>query len=274
VVTHEVLIRPLTDDDFEAVHRAFVEAFSDYVIPLAPPPDRLREMLTRRGYVASASVCAIEHDRIVAFTLNGIDGPHGYDSGTGVVPSHRRRGLARTMMERSFDLLRAHGGRDYVLEVIDSNPGAAALYRALGFTETRGLQCWTYDGDAAAGGGVTAEERASVPPDSWEEWWDAQPSWQNASASLARATDERVVIGDRHGCAILFPATGELAQLAVRPDRRRAGIGSRLLRRAREVAGKPLRVLNVDECADGIASFLSSQGAARTVRQLEMLRRL
>lgn len=259
-----MIIRTLDSADIDAVHVAFNEAFSDYVIPLAPPRDRLIEMLTRRGYVPSASVCAIDDGRIVAFTLNGIDGARAYDSGTGVVPTHRRRGLARRMMMRSCELVREHGCREYTLEVIDANASAIALYRNLGFRETRGLQCWGYDG-----AGEPARLLA-CPPRDWETWWDARPSWQNSTRSMSRATDDRVVIGAEDGAALLFPLTGEVAQLAVRRDARRRGIGTKLLRQARSVAGKPLRILNVDDGVPAISAFLDTCGAIRTIRQLEM----
>ena len=265
------MIRTLTPADFGAVHRAFVEAFSDYVVPLAPPPDRLLEMLTRRGWVASASSFAIENDRIVAFTLNGIEGDRAYDSGTGVVPSHRGRGLGRQMMEASFELLRAHGCRDYTLEVIDSNTTAANLYRSLGFEELRGLQCWTHD---VIGEPASSAVSQPAPPNGFEDWWDVEPSWQNSSASLARATDETIIVGDDDAYAIVQPITGDLAQLAVRPAARRKKLGVRLLREARMLAGKPLRIINVDERSASISAFLEHCGAKRTFRQLEMRRRL
>lgn len=65
-----------------------------------------------------------------------------------------------------------------------------------------------------------------------------------------------------------------LPQLVVRRDARRRGIGTRLLESAAAVAGKPLRIMNVDESDAGIAAFLEHNGARRTVRQLEMTRPL
>ncbi|HET7434934.1 MAG TPA: GNAT family N-acetyltransferase, partial [Thermoanaerobaculia bacterium] len=126
------------------MHRAFVEAFSDYVVPFAPSREQLGEMLTRRGYVPEASVAAFDGDRIVAFTLNGVDGERAYDSGTGVVPSHRRQRFGERIMQASFDVLRGRGCREYLLEVIESNAAAHALYVKLGFRETRRFDCWRY----------------------------------------------------------------------------------------------------------------------------------
>jgi phosphoribosylanthranilate isomerase len=266
-------MRTLTRDDFEALHAAFVDAFSDYVVKLSPTREQLAEMLTRRGYVPDASVAEVEGDRIVAFTLNGIDGTTAYDTGTGVVPSHRRRGLANAMLSFIGPVLREHGCTEYVLEVLEANPAARALYLGAGFRETRGLQSWTFEAPKHP-------DQPGRPPRNLDDaetrgsWWTITPSWQNATHSIARARDSHVVLGDEHAYAILFPSNGDLAQLAVRPDMRRKGIGARLLHEAAAIAGKPLRIMNVDERDEGIARFLEATGAKHMVRQVEMAKKL
>jgi ribosomal protein S18 acetylase RimI-like enzyme len=255
-------LRALADGDFGAVHAAFVEAFSDYVVKLAPTPEGLREMLTRRGWVPEVSVGAYDGSRLVAFTLNALDGDAAYDSGTGVVPSHRRRGLAREMMEWSRARLRDAGARTYTLEVLEANHSAAALYRQCGFTETRRLQCWSYDSATLAAPG-----HGNIEP----VWCDTAPSWQNSLSSVRRARDPHAILGDHHSFAVVFPSNGDVPLLAVDPAHRRRGLGRQLLGAARSVAGKPLRIMNVDDGQSGITAFLEHAGATRTVAQREMV---
>ena len=50
-----MIVRTLREDEFDAIHRAFVDAFSDYVVPMHPTQDALREMFTRRGWVPELS---------------------------------------------------------------------------------------------------------------------------------------------------------------------------------------------------------------------------
>jgi len=240
------VIRTLTAADFDAVHEAFVDAFSDYVVKLSPTREQLAEMLTRRGYVPDQSIGMFDEERLVAFTLNGVEPDRAYDSGTGVVISHRRRGLARQVMQACFEVL---GGRPYVLEVLEANAPAVELYRGLGFRETRGLQCWTL-------ADVTGDAACDVR---------YEPSWQNSDASIARARDEQVELTHAAGSVVLFPNSGDLAQL-------RGRVSTNLLRQALERAGKPLRIMNIDEGEHGLAAFLESAGAVKFVRQLEMLR--
>jgi ribosomal protein S18 acetylase RimI-like enzyme len=262
-----MVIRTLTAADFDAVFTAFDEAFSDYVVPLTLTREQLEEMLRRRGWVPEASVGAFDGETMVAFTLNGITGDRAYDSGTGVVPSHRRRGLARELMVQSIELLRARGCREYVLEVIEQNVKAAELYRSLGFVETRRLQCWSWSAGVSPALEVKGGPQARTPRD----WWDIEPSWQNSTASIHRAAAEHVTIGDADSYAIVFPNNGDLPQLAVKPKARRNGLGTKLLHEAGALAGKPLRIQNIDDGHPGISAFLESAGATRTVRQIEML---
>lgn len=269
-----MVIRTLTASDVDALFAAFTEAFSDYVVPLTPTREQFLEMITRRGWLPEVSAGAFDDDSMVAFTVNGIDGTRAYDSGTGVVPSHRRHGLARDLMRASYPLLRARGCSEYVLEVIDGNVRAHALYLAEGFGETRGLQSWRYESSSLR---VDESTRTARRPDDSATrrlWWNITPSWQNTAASIARANDNHVTLGDDDGYVIVFPSNGDVPQLAVRPEARRRGVGTRLLRAAAEVAGKPLRIMNVDERDAGIAAFLERAGAVRFVRQLEMVRAL
>jgi N-acetylglutamate synthase len=48
---------------------------------------------------------------------------------------YRRRGLATAVMDRLGSWGRAHGARSCLLQVVESNAPALALYRRLGFTE-------------------------------------------------------------------------------------------------------------------------------------------
>jgi len=254
-------MRTLTADDFDVLHAAFGEAFSDYVVPFKPTREQLREMFTRRGWVPELSVGAFDGERMVGFTANGFDGAAAYDSGTGVVPSHRRGGVSRRMFEFLGPILRGAGASSYLLEVIETNAAAEALYRGLGFQETRRFDCWTYEG---TGGGQLAGRSVN------EEWWDVEPAWQNSTASIRRAHDPHLVLGDERGYAVVFPGNGDVPQLAVAREHRRRGVGRELLHAARAAAGRPLRILNVDDRDEGIAAFLESCGARRFIRQIEM----
>ena len=56
-----------------------------------------------------------------------------------VAPAHRRRGIARTLLDNLFEQTAGDGRRGYTLEVRVSNTGAIKLYEALGF-RARGVR--------------------------------------------------------------------------------------------------------------------------------------
>ena len=261
-------IRNLIGVSFETMTVAFNDAFSDYDIPAKYTVEYLTNLVTRRGYQPDLAVGAFDSDRLVGFVFNCLDGDAAYNSGTGVVISHRRRGIARQLMQQSIDTLPA---KRYILEVIETNERAAALYRELEFVETRRLQCWTYkcgDGLQPVQGGLKAA------PTLHETWFDMQLTWQNSTASLRRAREPYDILGDDRGYVVVFPSNGDVPQLAVRRDARRQGIGRSLLDAAAARVGKPLRIRNIDDRSSGINAFLEHCGAKKLVRQIEMVRSL
>jgi ribosomal-protein-alanine N-acetyltransferase len=56
-----------------------------------------------------------------------------------VAPTYRRKGIARALMERLFEVTERDARRGYTLEVRVSNDAAISLYEALGF-RARGIR--------------------------------------------------------------------------------------------------------------------------------------
>lgn len=260
-------IRNLVGLSFETLTAAFNDAFSDYDIPANYPVEYLRGLVTRRGFRPDLAVGAFDGDRLVGFVFNCLDGDDAYNSGTGVVISHRRQGLARQLMLRSIETLPA---KRYWLEVIETNHRAHALYRELGFEEPRRLQSWRFE-TTDNRKPTTLRELANVHLTDYEPFFDMRPSWQNTIRSIERAAEPYVAIGDERAIVVLFPSNGDIPLLAVHPDARREGIGRALLDLAARRAAKPLRIMNIEDEAHGINAFLERVGATRFVRQIEMV---
>ncbi|HLJ73548.1 MAG TPA: GNAT family N-acetyltransferase [Thermoanaerobaculia bacterium] len=265
-------IRSLEGVSFERMTAAFNDAFSDYDIPANYTVEYLTNLVVRRGYRPDLAVGAFDDDRLVGFVFNCLDGDEAYNSGTGVVISHRRRGIGRQLMQRSIETLPANR---YILEVIDSNHRAEALYRQLGFVEMRRLQSWKLATPHPPLGGDLSPRERSVGTERDrvrgidESWWDQRPSWQNTLASLRRAREPYEILGDDRGYIVVFPSNGDVPLLAVRSDQRRKGIGRELLAAASHCVGKPLRIMNAE---DRFERFLERCGATKLVRQIEMMK--
>ncbi|HWO22047.1 MAG TPA: GNAT family N-acetyltransferase [Kofleriaceae bacterium] len=262
-------IRSLTGVGWEALAAAFNAAFSDYVVPMSITADGLAAMQRRRGYAPDASFGAFDGDRLAGFVLTCLEGDRAYNSGTGVAPPYRRGGLARRLVDAVIERVPA---ASYVLEVIETNAPAVALYRAAGFRERRKLQVWTYaHGDRPPAPEIPALAAPDLPAIAADA--DTELPWQNSLASLSRATEPFVALGDARGAAIVFPASADLPLLCVARGERRRGLGARLLAAAAARATRPLRTM-VDDADAGIAAFLEAAGATRLVRQLELVREL
>lgn len=271
-------VRSLERVGWDELAAAFNRAFSDYSVPMQLTSAALADMQRRRGYAPAVSFGAFAGDRLVGFALTCTGGGRAYNSGTGVEPAHRRAGLARRLVEA---VIARAPGRAYVLEVLEDNARAEALYRALGFVETRRLQCWGY---AARPG--PPRSTSSTPPaiaelslaalDELAAAGDAEvePSWQNTLASVRRAAEPYVVLGSAHGAIAMFPHSADVPFLCVRRAARRRGLGVQLLAAAAARAPRPLRLNNLPDAATGVAAFLTAAGATRTVRQIELVRPL
>lgn len=273
----------LTSVGIDEIHDAFIDAFSDYDVPFSISRDDLTEMLLRRGWDPSSSVGVFDGDLLVAFTLNGIGIYQGlataYDSGTGVRRGYRGRRLADAMLSFALERLATRGVSQYVLEVLTTNRKAEAIYRRAGFGLVRELQCWTFErDDRGEQPGVSMRHAHEADLERLSRFMDIAPSWQNTVDSIRRSAARKVILTaevDRRtaGYAVLYPGSGDLPQLAVGTEFRRRGIGRALLNEAacRADEGR-LRIINVDDRATGVRTFLENCGAVRFVRQFEMSR--
>ncbi|WP_035900716.1 GNAT family N-acetyltransferase [Labrenzia sp. DG1229] len=253
---------------------AMNRSFSDYAVPMALSVEGFSAMMRQRGLDMSASRVAIEDGRIVAVWLVSIREAASYLISSGTDPSYRRKDLAQRLALASLDDLKARGVANFQTEVFVENTGAYELYRSLGMQISRTLRC--YD--------IPATEVASIIPGIRETSWsavseevkslnDVEPSWQNSNASVA-AIEERVscfAVNDANGLAgysVLLRDTGTLAQLAVRCDVRKKGLGQSLVRVCQQ--GNGLRVLNVDSSSVSLISLMEKMDAVFSTDQYEL----
>ncbi len=280
--------KTLESTTVEVLHKAFVDAFSDYQVKIDLPMWKFQAMLQRRGYTPSISVGAFQGELLVGFILNGSRDWEGkataYDLGTGVIGEYRKQGITSNILSVLKELLREKGIEQYLLEVIQTNTTAFKLYEKQGFDVLRAFSCFqlhrnlynprvTYE--------VESVER--INDVDWEilkSFWDYVPSWQNSAASvnaLAEAFSYSIVKieGVIAGYGIIEKRTGDIAQIAVDKRYRRKGIARSIITDLIEhTEGVKVTVLNVDERDEGMKRFLLDAGFVNAVDQYEMLLRL
>lgn len=286
--------RTLEKTAIHEIHQCFLDAFSDYTVDIRMSESSFHEMNALRAVDYSLSIGAFAGKRLVGLTLNARDQWNGkwtaYDAGTGVIPSYRGKGVSRAMMQKAFEILEAEGLQTYLLEVITRNEKALKLYQSLGFRITRRLECLVLKGPMQMP--VKHSERLILPvkPEQIpfleqallaEARYGFQPSWQNGWNTIKRRPELYHLLaswdeGQCVGYGIIGAERGGLAQLWVRRDKRRQGLGSQILREliTRCPAQKTYSWVNVDECAGHTLNFLKALGFTEQLAQYEMERDL
>lgn len=276
-------IRNLEHTDFDTLFCAFERAFLDYEIHFEK--EEVRSMLQRRGYNPKLSFAAFVNDEIVAFTLNGtgtFNGiPTAYDIGTGTVKEYRGQNLAGTIFTHSIPFLKEACIRQYLLEVLQNNEKAIAVYRRMNFAITREFDCFRQSIQQInllkANTDCVVEHVHFEAVRKAQQICDFTPSWQNSIESIKRGVAGltclgAVLDGKMVGYCIFDEHTGDLSQIAVLNEYRRKGIGSRLLQEAsRQMKTNFIKVLNVDSETSAMPAFLQSRNIPLASKQFEMI---
>jgi ribosomal protein S18 acetylase RimI-like enzyme len=112
------------------------------------------------------------------------DEPEWYIANVTVLPSHRRRGLARQLVTAVLDDLRTRKARIAILDVVDKNLPAVRLYQEMGFEIFTG----SLDAELETGEAVPAP----TLPDGWTLAPLSRFDWQSRFALAKRITPENV----------------------------------------------------------------------------------
>ena len=271
-------IKSLEKTDFDTLFRAFGRAFADYEVQLNA--EQLRAMLTRRGFDPALSFAAFDGAQIAAFTLNGIGNfngvPTAYDTGTGTLKEYRGTGLGTEIFRHSMPHLRRAGVGQYLLEGLQHNTRAVSVYRNLGFETVREFNYFCRANTEIADRGDTPRLPHSVRRTDW----DFTPSWQNSFESIGRAAGDFVSLGvfieeELVGYCVFEPASGDVAQIAVKRQYRRKGIAGLLLREMLRLnRNDSLKIINTDVSCDSMTGFLQAKNIVPQGKQFEMIRKI
>lgn len=133
---------------FDQVAALFDDYRTHYGQPSSPQVTRawLHDQLAQRRMTITA---AIHADQVCGFITTTVM-PASLMLGTAwsirdlfVVPQHRRRGIARTLLQDAVDSARAAGAYRVSLQTEADNTPALALYSAVGFQPVAGLALLT-----------------------------------------------------------------------------------------------------------------------------------
>lgn len=255
-------------------------AYADYHVPFHMTPDQVAGMDVLYDVDLALSPVARVGGQPAGMALLSRRGARGWVSAVGVVPAWRRQGVARRIMEALIAGARDAGLRVLTLEVIDTNAAARALYRSLGFVETRELLCWRFPADAEPLP-IPDERLAPLPADElWETfaaWHDQPPCWQREEPTIRRLADRGrsygvTMDGAAAGYCLISerPDTVGILDAGINPDFGPVTAGRPLLQAlAARYPGRNLTITNVPADA-GLNKALAALHFLVTIRQWEM----
>ena len=133
-------IRELVPDDYDGLI-ALWTASDGVTLRDADQRTPLTAYLVRQR---GLSFVAVDNGTIVGSTLCGTDGRRGYLQHVAVATSHRRRGIATALVERSITALSERGIDKCHLMVLADNVGAQAFWARIGWKERSEIRLMSY----------------------------------------------------------------------------------------------------------------------------------
>lgn len=267
----------LNQTTVENLADTFNEAFADYALPMQFSPDALNNKIRVEDIDLSLSVAAFDNDRPVGFILFGIDTVDGqlcaWDGGTGVIPGYRGLRLTHRMFEHILPILKEHGAKKILLEVLKSNEQAHSIYQRIGFNITRELHA--YKGNIAGQPLQQhyVEELIDADTDALLQMGDWTPAWQQMSKRVRNWGDAIVTYGIKDNGKIVAYAhlnktNKRVIQFAVDKTYRRKSAATALFHHMAN--GEPLTIVNVDDSCESSNLFLNAVGIHSFISQYEM----
>lgn len=275
---------PLTQTAIETIHTAFIDAFSEYEVPMELPLDRLQAMMYIRNYAAELSLGCFVDNQLVGFVLVGArrddDGTlRTYDVATGVVRAYQNQKIGSQLLTHLIPMLTRAGAVSFQLEVLEHNVAAQTLYQKHGFAITRRLHCYrttAIPAPVSLLGGSWGTDATALNTVDEALYSSFMPSWQHALASYhnTAATCHVVTwhVGEHLGAyGIIEHSSAAIMQLGVHPMYRTTELLSALIATlAHGAAATQLRMVNV-EATSWVDQQLQALGWETTVNQYEMV---
>lgn len=131
--------RSVADFGLAPAAALLTRGFSDYLVPLAFSAGSVSAMARADQVDYDASVVVLRDDTPAGIALIARRGDSCRLAGMCLNPDARGAGIGRQLLEHTLTAARARGDRAMVLEVINQNAPALALYRRTGFTTVRQL---------------------------------------------------------------------------------------------------------------------------------------
>lgn len=276
--------RNLKNTDLESIHRAFVDAFSDYEVKIDMPFEKFVEMLITRSYRGEYSYGCFDGELLVGFSLTGFRNIDGmkvcYDTGTGIKKELQGMGVAKNILKLMIKNLESSGINLFILEVLENNTAAQKVYTDNRFHISRKLRCYRFDAseiETEIVGYIVIDKPEEVFNLDIHAFCSFQPTWQNSMDSVKNILEKIVIIGlgqknNINGYIICNRHNGNILQLGVAPDQRDKGLEKQLFFSLEsELRLGKYSMLNIEDNSY-ICNKMNELGLENHINQFEMMR--
>ena len=129
-------IRKMTIADYETVYALWLSCKGMGLNNLDDSREGIERYLKRNP---ETCFVAVENDKTVGVLLSGNDGRRGYIHHTAVSPDHRRKGIAKALVDTALKALHDLGINKTALVVFKRNADGNAFWESMGFTTREDL---------------------------------------------------------------------------------------------------------------------------------------
>jgi ribosomal protein S18 acetylase RimI-like enzyme len=248
-----VRLVPSSTFSFAELAELFTAGYEEYFVPVSVDEAAFAFIVESWDIDLDRSRVAVDDSGPIGFANLGVRGERGWIGGLGVRVAARRSGAGRALMEAVLDVAPPVVG----LEVIEQNEPAIALYRSLGFEETRVLEVWSLTEQAPEVDDVRVVDPRPLGQDDLP--------WQRQARSLPDGFERLETDG---GAALVRTNGPRVSVLQLAADGEEPA--HRLLAAAR-ARGESLHYVNVPE-GDPASVAFAGLGGTLELRQCEFLR--
>ena len=183
-----MFVKNLSDTSFEIILDCFLKAFENYFVKMPTDKDYYKRRWQAAKVDFNCSYGMFDGEKLVGFIIHAIDKRNGkltaFNTGTGVIPEYRGKGMVKSIYKHAFNDLAEKGIEKSVLEVITKNDIAVSLYKSIGFNICKTYKC--FNGNISIDEALQADLREVALPD---VDWNGLPnqsfySWDNQQESI------------------------------------------------------------------------------------------
>lgn len=267
-------VQNLSNISFEELLNCFLKAFENYYVKMPTDRNHYKERWKATKVDFNLSYGMFDKGKLIGFIIHAIDNRNGtltaFNTGTGVLLEHRRKGIVNSIYEYAFKDLEQNGIEKIKLEVITENKIAIRSYETIGFEICKNFKCFS--------GSIKPKNTEQIELEKIELnniEWEKLPnqdlySWDNQKKSLIKGNYNYFQVlnnKEAESFFIIKPDSGYLAQLDLLNNKNDGW--ARLFSAIKQIS-TTIKINNVDERLKEKVNQLSAIGLENKINQYEM----